>query len=602
MPAVTKRHETIKERLERFSPHRLSARSWASARDDAVGAVLAASPSDETSAVCLISRLCAFLAAHQSWAGEDAPDLAVLLTPASIEAFVAERLRRGERRGTVGVYRSDLRRIARAIGTMPTAIPSGRQRVCAPGRAYWPLVVGDGPFIALVSAYEKKGEPFEVKSWDGAGGLSLDLRVALHDGDGVIAGADDPTTMAAVRSAAARLRAAADAEVVRVVPASAPSGRKANAPRPPARRVSPTRAARAARAAYVAAQERQNEGSEPRLAEIPLLDAELAAAVETWCPRKITPSRWAQVEATTRLLISAFGPPSRTWLSSQAGYLARFCVWVASRPERDDRDAELGPEEVLERSLVERFLAGAMADQPGASRSTARSVLRRAVQNLSAAPKPERIAHAPVQAPYTPQECAAFVRLAHNQPTAARRRALGAVVPLGLGAGLDGTEQGKITPRTIIEVDLGEHGRALGINVPGSRARLVIVRACYEELLQEVLALHRSAGRGEDRPLYGNDPERRNVTGAAHIQAVTANGQDVELSASRLRATWLVAAMSAPMPLGALLGAAGLRSARTLADLVAYCPAPTPTDVARLLRTVEDQGASAWTTLGGGAS
>ena len=273
MPAVTKRHETIEERLERFSPHRLSARSWASARDDAVSAVLAASPSDETSAVCLISRLCAFLAAHQSWAGEDAPDLAVLLIPASIDAFVAERLRRGERRGTVGLYRSDLRRIARAIGTMAPVAPSGGTRTCAPGVAFWRVVVDEGPFTALVAAYERA-----------------------------------------------------------------------------ARRMRP-----------------------------------------------VTPSRWAQVEATTRLLIGAFGPPSRTWLSSQAGYLARFCVWVASRPERDDRDAELGPEEVLERSLVERFLAGAMADRPGASRSTARSVLRRAVQNLSAAPKPERIAHAPVQ-------------------------------------------------------------------------------------------------------------------------------------------------------------------------------------------------------------
>jgi len=27
-----------------------------------------------------------------------------------------------------------------------------------------------------------------------------------------------------------------------------------------------------------------------------------------------------------------FGPPSRTWLSCQAGYLARFCAWVAKPP------------------------------------------------------------------------------------------------------------------------------------------------------------------------------------------------------------------------------------------------------------------------------
>lgn len=598
MLAVAKRDETIKERLERFCPRALSARSWVNARMAAVGAVLAAAPGNDTRAVCLLSRLCTFLATHPSWPGTDTPNLAVLLTSASIDAFVAERLRRGERRGTVGVYRTDLRHIARAIGTMAPVTPSGRTRTCAPGVAFWSGVVDEGPFNALVAVYETNGVRFEAKSWDGAGDLSADLAVLLDGGDGATAGGGGLTTIAAVRSAAARLRTAADAEVARAAPASGPSGRNVSAPRPRVRRASPTRAARAARAAYAAAQEQPTEPAGPGLAEIPPLAGELATAVETWRPRKIAPSHWARVEATTRLLIRAFRPPSRTWLSCQAGYLARFCVWVASRAEREDRDAALRPDEVLDLSLVERFLADAMADQPGPSRSTARSVLRRAVQNLSAAPKPERIPHAPVQPPYTPQECAALVRLARNQPTRARRRALGAVVALGLGAGLDGTEQGKITPRHVVEVDLGEHGRAIGIKVPGPRARLVIVRACYEELLREVLVIHRAERRGEDRPLYGNDATRRNVTGAARTQAVTANGQDVELSASRLRATWLVAAMSAPVPLGALLGAAGLRSARTLVDLMCYCPAPTPSDVTRLLRAAEDQGPSAWTKLG----
>ncbi len=106
MPAVTKRDVTIEERLERSTPRALSARSWANARDSAVSAVLATSPSDETRTVCLLSRLCTFLAAHRSWAGDVTPDLAALLTPASIDAFVAECLRRGEHRGTVGVYRT----------------------------------------------------------------------------------------------------------------------------------------------------------------------------------------------------------------------------------------------------------------------------------------------------------------------------------------------------------------------------------------------------------------------------------------------------------------------------------------------------------------
>jgi hypothetical protein len=566
VPGVTKRDETIKERLERFTPRALSSRSWANARGAAVGAVLAASPCDETRAVCLLSRLCTFLASHPSSAGDALTDLATLLTPASIDAFVSERLRRGERRDTIGVYRTDLRHIARAIGTMAPVVPSGRSRTCAPGAAFWSSVVDEGPLKALVAAYETKGTRFEGKTWDGVGDLFLDLAGLLGDGDEASAGSDALTTIAAVRNAAARWRTAADAEVALAVPASAASGRKASGPQAPAHRVSPTRAARAARAAYAAAQERPIESTAPGLAVVPPLDGELAAAVVTWRPRKIALSRWARVEATPRLLIRAFGPPSRTWLSCQAGYLARFCVWVASRPEREDRDADLRPDEVLDLSLVERFLADAMADHPVPSRSTARSVLRRAVQNLSSAPRPERIPHAPVQPPYTPQECAAFVRLARNQPTRARRRALGAVVALGLGAGLDGTEQGKVTPRHIVEVDLGDQGRALGVNVPGPRSRLVIVRSSYEELLREVLAIHRAERRGEDRPLYGNDPNRRNVTGAARTQAVTANGRDVELSASRLRATWLVAPCRRRSP-----------SARSWVPLACAAPAPSST-------------------------
>ncbi len=460
--------------------------------------------------------------------------------------------------------------------------------------------MGEGPFTALVAAYETKGVRFEAKTWDGVGDLPSDLAVLLTGDDGATAPADGLTTIAAVRSAAARLRTAADAEVAGAVPASPAPGRKATAPRLPGRRVSPTRAARAARAAYAAAQGRPAEPEELGLAEIPPLAGELAAAVETWRPRKIAAARWVQVEGTTRLLIHAFRPPSRAWLSSQAGYLARFCVWVATRPERG-RDEVLEAVELLsDPHLVERFLAEQMADQSGASRSTARSVLRRALQNLSTAPAPERIPHQPLKPPYTPAECAAFVRLARNQPTTGRKRALGAVVALGLGAGLDGKEQGDITPECVIEVDLGGEGVALGIQVPGPRERLVIVRKDYEDLLREVVELHRKERRRKDQPLYGNDPRRRNVTGPPLHHALTATGQGVEVDAARLRSTWLVACMSAPVPLGALLHPSGLRTARSIVDLLSYCPEPSAADVGRVLRRIEARGPSEWTALGRG--
>jgi hypothetical protein len=58
------------------------------------------------------------------------------------------------------------------------------------------------------------------------------------------------------------------------------------------------------------------------------------------------------------------------------------------------------------------------------------------------------------------------------------------------------------------------------------------------------------------------------------------------LDAARLRSTWLVACMSAPVPLGALLSSSGLRSARTLVDLIKYCPEPDEAQVVAALRAI----------------
>lgn len=47
--------------------------------------------------------------------------------------------------------------------------------------------------------------------------------------------------------------------------------------------------------------------------------------------------------------------------------------------------------------------------------------------------------------------------------------------------------------------------------------------------------------------------------------------------------------MSADVPLGALLRASGLRTARTLVDLVKYCPQPDEEVVAAILREVHER-------------
>jgi hypothetical protein len=67
----------------------------------------------------------------------------------------------------------------------------------------------------------------------------------------------------------------------------------------------------------------------------------------------------------------------------------------------------------------------------------------------------------------------------------------------------------------------------------------------------------------------------------------------VDIEASRLRNTWLVAAMCAPVPLADLLRAAGLRTARTIGDLLPYCPDADPAVIAAALAAMGDAATTA---------
>ena len=139
-------------------------------------------------------------------------------------------------------------------------------------------------------------------------------------------------------------------------------------------------------------------------------------------------------------------------------------------------------------------------------------------------------------------------------------------------------------------VDLGDGTTVTVVAVRGPRPRTVVMRQAYVGLLDEAVALHAGQGRAASAPLFGLVESRHNVVCAVTGSSVTATGPGVVISAARLRATWLVAAMCAPVLLAVLLNAAGLRSARTLADLLTYCPPPAQADIDRVLAALDDGG------------
>lgn len=569
--------KNIPQALRRYQPNGLSSETWDQARDTAVDAVLATGQTSYYLALNAMTALAAFLTWHPLWDRTGAPDLGTLLRSEYVDSFMS---RVNMHRAT----RTRLCRIARALGTMPPATIIASPRVDRVAQDFWPEVVGLGPFCALVAAYRRKGHSFMIPTF---GGLierlagpewNLDTWVAASAGQ---VEATRAAGLAALEAAAIALR-----DVREVVPMLVVRPvKKTNSPTKPKSRTAIVRSARERQKLRDAAAAQRASGVvvEPTLAELPVLDEATMAALLKFHPYLVTEVRWDLVREATRHLTRSYGPPSERWIEIRMGSIAQFCLWALQRPERPSETTPLRAVELVEDGLIDEYLVGPLAKSPDASRATTRSILRRCVRLTAPQLASPRIAYEPVQPPYTPKECAAYVRLARNQPTSVSRRGVSSIVALGLGAGLSAQEQRTVAPSSIIEVDLAGVTVSF-VRVGGARARTVVVRAEYENLLREAVALHRREGRGEDQPLYGS-PTRGNVTTPVTWRAKTALGTGIELSAARLRSTWLVASMSAPVPLGALLRASGLRSARTLVDLVGYCPEPDESAVLVALRT-----------------
>ena len=586
-----------------FAPESLSASAWSHARPVVAEAVHLSGLGSVTRAKQLASRLGRFLAVS-GWDQTTTPDLSALLTAEAIDALVVSARMPGLSTRACAGYRTDLRRLGRAVGSVSPSTRRPRSTAVSPTAVPgWVRAAWWGPIPAVTAAMANRGYRFDAGAWTGlarqlrAGGSVLVLLDGKCPNRGVTG------TVNGVRQAAAALAAAGVVDPKAVTQMDTPPSPAAT-PKPNRKAKPVSRAARlaAAKAAMTAATE-----PAPR-PQMPPLDAPVAAAIAAFYPLKTDPAVWARIESVTRETLTAYRPASPKWVSSHGGWVSRYVAWVAARHDSVEGSADLlTVQSLCAEELVEAYLAGPLSTASVQTRSSVRTVLRRVVRNVAGTPTPERIGHQPVQPPYAPAECAAMVRLARNQPTGARRRALSAVVALGLGAGLDARDQRRVAPDDVSRVDLGDGTTVTVVTVRGPRPRTVVMRQAYVGLLDEAIALHTEQGRSPSAPLFGLVESRHNVVSAVTGSSVTATGTGVEISAARLRATWLVAAMCAPVPLAVLLNAAGLRSARTLADLLTYCPPPAQADIDRVLAALDggdggDGGAADSEILAGAAS
>jgi hypothetical protein len=566
----------IEARLDRFVPSSLSAGAWAAAREVSIAAVLGTDPVDPLRAQVHLSVLCGFLASRSAWDQTVPPDLSQLLTSEAIATYAP-----AVSGATPNQYRTKLRRIGTAVGAIEPSVNRAPQPKIGPSAvslSFWPLVGDLAPFVTLCAVYGRFWGTFAKTTWRGHSGLALDLAPLIDlNQPGAIqvsAAAEMRATLAYVQTAGVALRGVSTVRPNLAAP-QAEVRTRASGP-VPAKPLSRTAALRAA-------EEQSVPDSGPQVAEVPPIDEEVAAALTAYRSFVVVGETWARVADVTRLLVTASRPSTINVARARASTMARFAAWVLTRPEREESDTALAPCELLTHGLLDAYLAGPKAGAPDSSRANIQSMIRSALRAISTEPQPPRIAHTPIQAPYSPSECAAFVRLARNQPTSSRRRSLSSVVGLALGGGLDGHDQRGVTPDHCFDVDLGDGVVGLAVTLTGRRARTVVIAAEYEDLLREAIELHFAERRKPDQPLYGDTTDRRNVTSGPRRGAITAEGLGVDVSVARLRTTWLLAAMCADVPLGALLGAAGLQSSRTLMDLLPDGPDPEPEAIDQML-------------------
>lgn len=154
-----------------------------------------------------------------------------------------------------------------------------------------------------------------------------------------------------------------------------------------------------------------------------------------------------------------------------------------------------------------------------------------------------------------------------------------------LGAGLNSRDLRPLRVRDIEERLLRDGAVVYVVHVTAKgREREAVVMRQYEAMMRRALQLHAQMGRGPDDLVIGVNEERAAIASPI-LARVSLHGEAavIRLDVNRMRSTWMVSAMSSPIPLIDLLRAAGVQSARMFVALAPYCPPPDPGRVESLI-------------------
>jgi len=277
--------------------------------------------------------------------------------------------------------------------------------------------------------------------------------------------------------------------------------------------------------------------------------SEVTAAINGFSPYTVD----EDAACFARSVVRAAGPPNVA--------RAKALLFATSRLAGfgEQVGLPLSPEVLLHPSVIERFCTlGMRATSPATPRTVRTNLRHVAARVLPRAAKAAPLPRERAKVPYSTSEIASYLQLADAQPTETRRHHGSALICLGAGAGLMGTDL-----RTVRGTDVVLRSGGVLVKVGGRRPRIVPVRAVFHERLIEAARF-----AGDAYLIGGKAPSRRNVT--TPLVSSLAGGVDLPpIDLGRLRATWLTECARL-LGLRAFMDAAGIVCSQRLGDIVSH--------------------------------
>lgn len=296
--------------------------------------------------------------------------------------------------------------------------------------------------------------------------------------------------------------------------------------------------------------ERNITDSAPR----PVLPDALEAMLVAYEPGDVDLDIWVRVQPALGVTMRESEIRGEASFRKHLGVVAKYLVWRAINA------MPLDVPDAFNQVDIDRYYIHGLTGSER-TRNDYRSRLTNIARRVNPSPDAVLLAtplgHRSVRPGYSDSEMVDIRRIAKRQKSPSIRRQLCAAVGLCAGAGLSSTDLRHLESCHVID-----HGiDGIEVQIPGPNARVVWVRHDFEEFVRIGIE-----GLKEHQLVIGTSTSRRNIVGKVVERASLGNLES--LAASRLRSTWLTWLLINPVPLATIMYASGLKSARTLTELL----------------------------------